>query len=90
MPKPKTDPEMAQFQADLLLSVREFKAGSVARTMVYKGYSARVEYSEEDGCFVGRIAGIRAIVGFHADTFDALEVAFHEAVHDYLALVAHT
>ncbi len=25
-------------------------------TMEYKGFAARVEYSEDDGCFVGHIA----------------------------------
>jgi putative transcriptional regulator len=33
MRKPKVDLEMAQFQADLLQSVRELKAGTVARSM---------------------------------------------------------
>lgn len=28
--------------------------------MTYKGYAARIEYSDEDGLFVGHIAGIRA------------------------------
>ena len=42
--------------------------------MTHMGYSARVEYSEEDGCFVGRIAGIRAIVGFHADNVADLQI----------------
>ena len=26
--------------------------------MQYKGYAARIEYSDEDKCFVGHIAGI--------------------------------
>jgi putative transcriptional regulator len=32
MLKPKVDLEMAQFQADLLQSVREMKAGTIARS----------------------------------------------------------
>ena len=32
--KPSVDAEMAEFQADLLRSVREFKAGHLARTTV--------------------------------------------------------
>ena len=54
--------------------------------MEYRGYSARVEYSEEDGCFIGRIAGIRAIVGFHADNVADLRFAFQGAVDNYIAL----
>ena len=30
--------------------------------MTYKGYAARIEYSEADECFVGHIAGIREIM----------------------------
>lgn len=53
-------------------------------TMMYKGYAARIEYSDEDGCFVGHIAGIRDVIGFHADSVSELRDAFHEAVDDYL------
>lgn len=56
--------------------------------MAYKGYSARVEYDDEDGIFMGRIAGIRDRVGFHADTVAELREAFHEAVEDYLETCA--
>ena len=56
--------------------------------MSYKGYSARVEYDDEDGIFTGRIAGIRDGVGFHADTVEGLREAFREAVEDYLETCA--
>ncbi len=52
--------------------------------MKYKEYSAHIAYSEEDGCFIGHIAGITDIVGFHADTDSELQAAFEEAVEDYL------
>ncbi len=52
--------------------------------MKYKDYSADIEYSEEDRCLIGHIAGITDIVGFHADTVPELQVAFEEAVEDYL------
>lgn len=54
-------------------------------TMTYNGYSARVEFDAEDRLFVGHIAGIRDIVGFHGESVAELEAAFHEAVDDYLA-----
>ena len=56
--------------------------------MIYKSYSARVEYDDEDGIFFGRLAGIRDGVGFHADTVEGLRAAFHEAVEDYLETCA--
>ena len=54
-------------------------------TMFYKGYSARIDFDDEDRIFVGHLAGIRDIVGFHGSSVDDLEAAFHEAVDDYLA-----
>ena len=53
-------------------------------TMTYKGFAARVEYSEEDGCFVGHIVGIRDVIGFHGESVAELRAAFAEAVDDYL------
>ena len=35
--------------------------------MIYKDYSARIEYSDEDACFIGHVAGIRDVVGFHGE-----------------------
>lgn len=55
------------------------------KAMNYSGYSARVEFDAEDRIFVGHIAGIRDIVGFHGASVDELEAAFQEAVDDYLA-----
>ena len=56
--------------------------------MNYKGYAARIEYSEEDGLFIGHIAGIRDIVGFHGESVQELRNAFEEAVTDYLETCA--
>ena len=53
-------------------------------TMNYRGYSARIEYSDDDGCFIGHIAGIRDVVGFHAESVKELRAAVEEAVDDYL------
>ena len=60
----------------------------MTNTMRYKGYSARIEYDDDDGIFVGRIAGIHDGVGFHADTVGELRAAFHEAVEDYIETCA--
>ena len=53
--------------------------------MNYKGYAARVEYSDEDGCLVGHLAGIQDVVGFHGESVTELREAFEEAVDDYLS-----
>ena len=54
------------------------------KTMKYKNYSAKIEYSEEDECFVGHIAAIKDIIGFHGESVNELRTAFEEAVDDYL------
>ncbi len=54
------------------------------KPMTYKGYRARIGYSDEDKCFIGHIAGIRDVVGFHGDSVTRLRTAFIEAVNDYL------
>jgi len=54
-------------------------------TLHYRGYAARVEFDGEDDIFVGHVAGLNDVVGFHADNVDGLKAAFHEAVDDYLA-----
>ncbi|MGL5967161.1 MAG: type II toxin-antitoxin system HicB family antitoxin [Kluyvera sp.] len=54
-------------------------------TMTYKGYAAKIDYSDEDQCFIGRVAGIKDVIGFHADNVADLRTAFEEAVDDYIA-----
>lgn len=58
------------------------------RGIVYKGYAATVEFDPDDEIFVGRLAGINDIVGFHADSVADLKAAFHEAVDDYVEACA--
>ena len=53
--------------------------------MRYQGYAARIEYSNDDGLFIGHIAGIRDVIGFHGESVSELHGAFEEAVDDYLA-----
>jgi len=58
--------------------------------MKYRSYVARIEYDEEDRIFVGHLAGIKDIVGFHGSTVNELERAFHESVDNYLAISEET
>jgi predicted HicB family RNase H-like nuclease len=52
--------------------------------MTYHGYAARVEFDARNNIFVGHLAGIEDIVGFHAADVVALRAAFVEAVDDYV------
>jgi predicted HicB family RNase H-like nuclease len=52
--------------------------------MNYKDYLAKIEYSEDDDCFIGHIAGINDVIGFHGNSVAELHEAFKEAIDDYL------
>lgn len=55
-------------------------------SMSHKGYSARVEFDDDDGLFFGRVAGIDDGVNFHGETVAELRAAFVEAVDGYIAV----
>src|SRR5574337_139959 len=52
--------------------------------LTYRGYNARVELDPEDEIFVGHIAGINDVVGFHGASVEDIKAAFHNAVDDCL------
>ncbi len=56
--------------------------------MMYKGFAGTVEFDPQDVLFVGRVAGLNDVVGFHASDADQLIEAFHEAVDDYIETCA--
>ena len=56
--------------------------------MKYRGYTARIEFDEIDRIFVGHLAGIKDIVGFHGSTVGELESAFRESVDHHLEELA--
>jgi predicted HicB family RNase H-like nuclease len=58
--------------------------------MEYKGYFAKIEYSNEDNRFFGTILGIADAVSFEGEDVKGLKTAFVEAVDDYLELCART
>lgn len=53
-------------------------------TMTHKGYTAKIEYSDDDTLFIGRLAGIDDVIGFHGKSMSELRTNFIEAVKDYL------
>jgi hypothetical protein len=40
------------------------KRGSKAMSVIYKGYAARIEYSDEDGCFMVTLLGLKMSLAF--------------------------
>jgi predicted HicB family RNase H-like nuclease len=54
------------------------------KPMTYKGYSAKVEYSDKDQCLTGRISDIRELMTFRGDSVTEIRQAFEKAVDAYL------
>ena len=50
----------------------------------YNGYQAVIVFDPDDEIFVGHLAGIDDIIGFHGTTVKELKAAFHESVDDYV------
>jgi predicted HicB family RNase H-like nuclease len=48
--------------------------------MSYKGYAARIEFDERDNIFMGRVLGVKAIIGFHGETVTELRADFEAAI----------
>ena len=53
--------------------------------MTYKGYWAEIRYSNEDGCFCGKIEGLPySLITFEGQTVKELKKDFQEAIDCYL------
>lgn len=56
------------------------------KTIKYRGYLTRVEFDDADRIFVGHLAGIKDMVGFHGTTVGELQQTFRESVDAYIAV----
>lgn len=54
-------------------------------TMKYKGYTARMDFDDEDKILVGKVLDILDTIVFHGESVHEFEDAFHTAVDDYIA-----
>ena len=54
-------------------------------TMEYKGYTALIEYSAEDGYLIGHVVGIHDRLGFHGDSIPEITRGGHDVLDCYLA-----
>lgn len=60
----------------------------MSRTLAYKGFEASVEDGAESSTSCGSILNIDDGVYFEAESASDIEIAFHEAVDDYIAFCA--
>jgi predicted HicB family RNase H-like nuclease len=56
--------------------------------MKHKGYTATVVYDADDRVFHGRLDHIADVITFDGESVEELEVAFHNAVEQYLEFCA--
>ena len=54
--------------------------------MEYKGYHAKIEYSDEDKTFFGRIIGVNDVLAFDGENISELRDMFKETIDDYLEM----
>jgi predicted HicB family RNase H-like nuclease len=57
-------------------------------TMQYKGYTALVEYSAEDECFVGQVVGTKHMIIFDGTSVEEIRANFIDMIDDYPAMCA--
>ena len=53
-------------------------------TMEYKGYTALIQYSFEDGCYIGKVIGISDQIIFDAASLDEICKTFEADVDSYI------
>lgn len=51
----------------------------------YKGYTAKVTFSDADGCLTGKVMGIADSVTFEGKSVEEIRKAFHVALADYIS-----
>ena len=57
-------------------------------TMKYKGYTALIEFSNEDGCLIGKVLGIRDVIVFDGNTVEEIRTTFQGMIDHYLEACA--
>lgn len=58
----------------------------MGNTMEYRGYYAKIEYSDSDNVFFGVVQGISDLIIFEGESVNALKQSFQEAIDDYLEM----
>jgi predicted HicB family RNase H-like nuclease len=57
-------------------------------TMQYKGYTATIEYSAEDECFVGQVIGTKHTIIFDGISVEEIRANFKDMIDGYPAVCA--
>lgn len=63
----------------------------MSNIMKYKGYWAKVEYSDEDECFWGKVEGLKnSLILFEGNTVKELKRDFKDAINEHLRVCKET
>jgi predicted HicB family RNase H-like nuclease len=57
-------------------------------TAQYNGFTASIEYSEDDNCYVGEVVGIAHPIAFHGSTIEETHLHFKEMIDAYPKMCA--
>lgn len=52
--------------------------------LTYKGYHGSIEYSQEDNCFFGKVAGMKSLILYEGASRQELKREFEAAIDEYL------
>jgi predicted HicB family RNase H-like nuclease len=53
-------------------------------SMSYRGYTARIDFDDRDGIFVGKVLGIHAMIQFHGESVPELRADFESAIDFFI------
>jgi predicted HicB family RNase H-like nuclease len=53
-------------------------------SMRYKDYIGTIEYSDEDGCFYGKVLGVNSLIMFEGESVAQLKKSFRMMVDEYV------
>lgn len=53
--------------------------------MIYKGYTATVEFDEDEGAFLGKVVDLLDVITFQGKSVDELNAEFQISIDEYLA-----
>ena len=53
--------------------------------MIYKGYTATVEFDEDEGIFFGKVVDLQDVITFQGKSVEELNTEFKISIDEYLA-----
>ncbi len=60
----------------------------MSNQLIYKGFTANMEFDLDDKILVGKILNITDTIVFHATSIEEFERNFHQSIEDYLQACA--